>query len=121
MKYKIILICPLIFLAISLKVFCQEERIIVEKIPAFEYEAIRLELEGVVVCDQNGATKHKSSFKKKFDENSTVLQVVDILGPGYLPKMSGTGTITWFFEDGSKIITELWPESLNSKIKLIYQ
>jgi len=51
----------------------------------------------------------------------TVSYVVDILGPGYLPKMSGTGGITWFFEDGSRIVTGLWPENLKSKVKLIYK
>ncbi len=78
-----------------------------------------LTLEGMVVCDSGGEKKHSAFLRKQFNENSTVSDVVKILGPGYLPQGSGTGTITWYFDDGSKIITNFSPESLNAKVRMI--
>jgi len=119
MKYKVTLLLITFTFIFSQNIFSQEKTI--KELHPSEFYGVELKLDGVVICDKNGDRIHNSSLKQKFNENSTVKNVVDILGPGYLPKMSGTGSITWYFADSSKIITHLWPDSLNSKVKLIYR
>ena len=119
MKYETLLIFAILSFILIQNLYSQEKQL--KEITPSPSDGIELKLDGLIVCDENGDRIHSSSLKEKFDENSTVKDVVNILGPGYLPEMSGTGNITWFFDDSSKIITGLWPDSLNSKIKLIYK
>ncbi|MCA9399931.1 MAG: hypothetical protein KC618_09280, partial [Candidatus Omnitrophica bacterium] len=84
-------------------------------------EGISLELEDILVCSPEGDQKHSALLKDKFTDESTVFDVVSALGPGYVPPISGTGSITWFFDDGSQIVTRFWPENLHSKIVRNYK
>ena len=119
-KFFLTIHISLVFVGMALNVFAQENPPEKVSVSLNNVEPIKLELEGVVVCDENGEKRHQSILKENFTKDSTVLDVVSILGPGYIPKLSGTGSITWYFDDGSKIITRLWPKSLNSKVQLEY-
>lgn len=40
----------------------------------------------------------------------TVKEVLDIIGPGYVSKLSGTGGVHWYFVDGTSIGYSLWTD-----------
>jgi len=80
---------------------------------------IKLELEGLVICDEDGDKIHDEKLKNKIIKDPSVQDVVKVLGPGYLSPISGTGGVFWYFSDGSRLTTVLWPKNLNTKVKLI--
>lgn len=81
-------------------------------------QALELKLDGMVVCDKKGFMLLPVSLKDRIKPGSTVRDAVKQLGPGYIESGSGTGSITWFFDDGSILSTTGWPPSLNEKVKL---
>lgn len=84
------------------------------------YQAgIKLEIEGVVVCNESGDKVHSSELKNQIKKKPSVQEVINVLGPGYLNSNSGTGGISWYFSDESEFVTGLWPQSLNVAVKLI--
>ncbi len=84
-----------------------------------DVKGVELELEGLVICDENGDKTHDVKLKNQLTKDPTVQDVVKVLGPGYLSPISGTGGINWYFSDGSKLTTILWPKTLHTKVKLI--
>lgn len=81
-------------------------------------QGLELKLDGMVVCDKNGFKLFPVALKDKIKPDSTVRDAIKLLGPGYIGSESGTGSITWFFADGSILSTAGWPSSVNEKIKL---
>lgn len=81
-------------------------------------QGLELKLDGTVVCDKNGFKLLPVSLKEKIKPDSTVSDAVKQLGPGYINSGSGTGSITWFFADGSILSTAGWPSSVNEKVRL---
>ncbi|WP_051284163.1 hypothetical protein [Desulforegula conservatrix] len=81
-------------------------------------QGLELKFDGMVVCNKNGFKLLPVELKEKIKSGSTVSDAVKLLGPGYINSESGTGSITWFFVDGSTLSTTGWPSSVNKKVTL---
>jgi hypothetical protein len=87
----------------------------------YKSQATIVKIDGIIICDEKGYIKREVSLKTKINSDSTVRDVVNILGPGYCPKMSSSGVIIWEFKDGSIISSLPVPQSLDEKVNLYYK
>jgi hypothetical protein len=109
MKNILLILIPLIYLSVS---NAEEHPPMLQTMQ----DGIKLELEGVVVCDENGRKIHDKKLKVKLGSQPSLKKAIDVLGPGYLSQHSGTGGISWIFSDDSVLTTSIWPRSLETKV-----
>lgn len=78
-------------------------------------------IENVIVAylyDYRNPPEFKRIPASKIEQISpemTLKEIIPILGPGYIYKEQGLFFITWFFDDGSKLVIHTSPERLDVK------
>ncbi len=71
----------------------------------------------VVFCDPElGLVQHPNEKIKLFEDGISFREAVERVGPGWMPKGSGTGGVKWYFQDGTIIDTVLWPKDLDEPL-----
>jgi hypothetical protein len=68
--------------------------------------------ETLVATSEHGPNQNliPSNKKNQISPETTVRGALNILGPGYISSISGTGGVEWFFDDGTSIRYSFWTE-----------
>ena len=101
---------------------CRTERLIAPNSPTPAGlplgKAPRIQIDGVLVCAPESLTNRiTASLRSRLTDATSVRQAIRILGPGYIPPDSGIGSIRWYFDDGVRLETFMWPESLDAPFR----
>ncbi len=77
-------------------------------------EGIEYQMEGTVVAEPEKAIL-PSDLKSQVKPRMSLQELVGVLGPGWMYKYSGVGSIKWFFDNGTAIYVIL-PPSLDAVV-----
>lgn len=60
-----------------------------------------------------------AELRNKINDGMTIMEIVDVIGPGWVSQLSGIGSIAWVFNDGVELRTVWWPGPYGQPLNLI--